>query len=241
VSETLVFIPAWNEADNLTAVLQELRKEIPAADVLVVDDGSTDRAADVAREHGAEVLSFEENRGLRAAIAAGYGYAAQHGYAYCGRVDADGQHPVAELAKLLELVRSGTCDVAVGSRFATPGGNGFSRERYDTGAVRRLGTGLLRRSIEVVLDRPFHDATSGMYAVNARAMPVLARPYSSGAPEVEAVLRLHEEGLRVDEIPVEMRERASGESKLQGKKALVLVLTVAGTLITAEYLRRRRP
>ncbi len=79
-----------------------------------------------------------------------------------------------------------------------------------------------------------------MYAVNARAMPVLARPYTSGAPEVEAVLRLHEEGLRVDEVPVEMRARASGQSKLQGRKALVLVLTVAGTLITAEYLRRRR-
>jgi glycosyltransferase involved in cell wall biosynthesis len=241
VPGTLIFVPAWNEADNLPAVLRELHEEIPDADVLVVDDGSTDRTAEVAREHDAEVLSFAVNRGLRAAIAAGYGYATEKGYAYCGRVDADGQHPVVELAKLLELVRSGECDVAVGSRFATPGGNGFSRERYDTGAVRRLGTGLLRRSIEVVLDRPFHDATSGMYAVNAKAMPILARPYSSGAPEVEAVLRLHEEGLRVDEVAVEMRERASGESKLQGKKALVLVLTVAGTLITAEYLRRRKP
>jgi glycosyltransferase involved in cell wall biosynthesis len=238
--DTLVFIPAWNEEQNLPGVLQELRKEIPDADILVVDDGSVDRTADVAREHGAEVLSFGENRGLRAAIAAGYGYAADHGYAFCGRVDADGQHPVAELRRLLEVVRSGSADVAVGSRFATPGGNGFSRERYESSAARRLGTGLLRRSIEVVLDRPFHDATSGMYAVNARAMPILARPYTSGAPEVEAVLRLHEEGLRVDEIPVEMRERASGESKLQGKKALVLVLTVAGTLITAEYVRRRR-
>jgi glycosyltransferase involved in cell wall biosynthesis len=238
--DTLVFIPAWNEEQNLPGVLQELPKEIPDADILVVDDGSVDRTADVAREHGAEVLSFGENRGLRAAIAAGYGYAAEHGYAFCGRVDADGQHPVAELRRLLEVVRSGSADVAVGSRFATPGGNGFSRERYESSAARRLGTGLLRRSIEVVLDRPFHDATSGMYAVNARAMPILARPYTSGAPEVEAVLRLHEEGLRVDEIPVEMRERASGESKLQGKKALILVLTVAGTLITAEYVRRRR-
>jgi glycosyltransferase involved in cell wall biosynthesis len=238
--DTLVFIPAWNEEQNLPGVLQELRKEIPDADILVVDDGCVDRTADVAREHGAEVLSFEENRGLRAAIAAGYGYAADHGYAFCGRVDADGQHPVAELRRLLEVVRSGSADVAVGSRFATPGGNGFSRERYESTAARRLGTGLLRRSIEVVLDRPFHDATSGMYAVNARAMPILARPYTSGAPEVEAVLRLHEEGLRVDEIPVEMRARAGGESKLRGRKALVLVLTVAGTLITAEYVRRRR-
>jgi glycosyltransferase involved in cell wall biosynthesis len=238
--ETLAFIPAWNEEESLPAVLEELRTEIPEADVLVIDDGSTDRTADVARNHGAHVLSFGENRGLRAAIAAGYGYATEHGYAYCGRVDADGQHPVAELRKLLELVRSGQCDVAVGSRFATSDGNGFSRERYESSPTRRLGTGVLRRSIGVVLDRPFHDATSGMYAVNARAMPILARPYASGAPEVEAVLRLHEEGLRVDEVPVEMRERASGESKLQGKKALVLVLTVAGSLIAAEYFRRRK-
>ena len=238
--DTIVFIPAWNEEQSLPAVLDELRREIPEADVLVVDDGSVDRTADVAREHGAEVLSFGENRGLRAAIAAGYGYAAEHGYEYCGRVDADGQHPVAELRQLLEAVRSGACDVAVGSRFATKSGNGFSRERYESSRARRLGTGLLRRSMEIVLDRPFHDATSGMYAANARAIPILARPYTSGAPEVEAVLRLHEEGLEVDEIPVEMRERTSGESKLQGKKAVVLVLTVAGTLITAEYVRRRR-
>jgi glycosyltransferase involved in cell wall biosynthesis len=221
-------------------VLQELRRELPDVDILMVDDGSLDRSAHVAREYGAEVLSFGENRGLRAAIAAGYAYAAEHGYAFCGRVDADGQHPVSELRRLLAIVKSGTADVAVGSRFALPGGNGFSRERYESSTARRLGTGLLRRSLEIVLDRPFHDATSGMYAVNSRALPILARPYTSGAPEVEAVLRLHEEGLRVDEVPVEMRERAAGESKLQGRKALVLVLTVAGTLITAEYVRRRR-
>jgi len=239
--ETLVFIPAWNEEESLPAVLDELCAELPEAEVLVVDDGSTDRTAEVAGEHGAEVLSFGENRGLRAAIAAGYGYAAEHSYAFCGRVDADGQHPVAELRNLLELVRSGQWDVAVGSRFATVDGNGFSRERYESSAARRLGTGLLRRSIEVVIDQPFHDSTSGMYAVNARAMSILARPYSSGAPEVEGILRLHDEGLRVTEVPVEMRERASGESKLRGKKAIVLVVTVAGALVTAEFLRRRRP
>ena len=238
--ETLVFIPAWNEEENLPAVLEELRAELPDAEVLVVDDGSTDRTAEVAKEHGAEVLSFAENRGLRAGIAAGYGYAAEHGYDYCGRVDADGQHPVPELRDLLELVRSGEYDVAVGSRFATSDGNGFSRERYESSPARRLGTGVLRRSIEIVLDRPFHDSTSGMYAVNAEAMPILARPYTSGAPEVEGLLRLDEEGLRVAEVPVEMRERAAGESKLQGKKAVGLVLTVAGALIAAEVLRRRR-
>jgi glycosyltransferase involved in cell wall biosynthesis len=237
-SDTLVFVPAWNEEQSLPAVLGELRAELPDADILVVDDGSTDRTAAVATELGAHVLSFGENRGLRAAIAAGYEHAAEQGYAFCGRVDADGQHPVAELRRLLDLVRTDACDVAVGSRFAA--GDGYEADRYEPSPARKLGTGLLRGSMSVVLGRPFHDATSGMYAANASALPILARPYTSGAPEVEAVLRLHEEGLRVEEVPVHMRERSSGESKLQGKKAIVLVLTVIGTLLTAEYLRRRR-
>jgi len=126
----------------------------------------------------------------------------------------------------------------VGSRFAP--GEGYDADRYEPTPARRLGTGLLRSSMSMVLGKPFHDATSGMYAADARALPILARPYTSGAPEVEAVLRLHEEGLRVQEVAVHMRERSSGESKLQGKKALVLVATVIGTLVTAELVRRRR-
>jgi glycosyltransferase involved in cell wall biosynthesis len=233
---TLVFLPAWNEEENLPAVLEELRQELPEADLLVVDDGSTDATANVARAHGAEVVSFGENRGLPAGIAAGYAYALEHGYDFCGRVDADGQHPVQELARLLALVREGECDVAVGSRFAS--GDGYAPYRYKPSGARRFGTALLRRSMRVVLRRPFLDATSGMYAVNAKALPVLARPYATEAPEVEALLRLNEDGLRVDEVPVEMRERAGGESKLRGWKALLVVFTVIGTLLT--FLRRRR-
>ena len=233
---TLVFLPAWNEEENLQAVLDELHEGLPEADLLVVDDGSTDGTAEVARAAGAEVVSFSENRGLPAGIAAGYAYALKHGYDLCGRVDADGQHPVVELERLLERVREGECDVAVGSRFAS--GEGFAPYRYMPSAPRRFGTALLRRAMKIVLRRPFLDATSGMYAANAKALPVLAQPYSTEAPEVEALLRLSEAGLRVDEVPVEMRERAGGESKLRGKKSLLVVLTVIGTLFA--FLRRRR-
>ena len=215
LSDTLVFVPAWNEEENLPAVLDELRQGLPDVDVLVVDDGSTDRTAEVARGRGAEVVSFGENRGLPAGIAAGYAYAAEHGYAFCGRVDADGQRPVEQLARLLELVREGACDVAVGSRFAS--GNGFEPYRYKPSAVRRFGTAVLRRSMKVALRRPFLDATSGMYAANAKALPILARPYTSEAPEVQALLRLQDEGMRVDEVPVDMRPRASGESSSRAR------------------------
>src|SRR5690349_20680463 len=117
MADTVVFIPAWNEEENVGAVLDEARAELPDADLLVVDDGSTDRTAELARAHGADVVSFGANRGLPFAIAAGFDEALECGYAYCGRLDGDGQHPAHELKRLLALVRSGACDVAVGSRF----------------------------------------------------------------------------------------------------------------------------
>src|SRR6185437_2399074 len=128
VNDTVIFIPAWNEEESLPAVLDGLRAEILDADVLVVDDGSTDRTAAVAREHGATVHSFGSNLGLRHGIAAGYRWALDNEYAYCGRVDADGQHPAHELARLLALVRADACDVAVGSRFVS--GDGYAAYRY---------------------------------------------------------------------------------------------------------------
>jgi hypothetical protein len=238
VADTVVFVPAWNEEGNLPGVLDALHERLPEVDVLVVDDGSTDRTADVAREHGAEVLSLGVNLGLRIGIAEGYRWALEHDYRYCGRVDADGQHPPAELARLLALVRDDRCDVAVGSRFVS--GDGYEPYRYRPSAARRFGTGLLRRSMAIVLRRPFGDATSGLYAVNAKALPLLARPYTSGAPEVEALIRVVDAGLRLEEVPVDMAPRVGGESKLRGRKAIELVLTVVATLFLGLWARRRR-
>src|SRR5688572_8050858 len=119
---TLVFIPAWNEERSLPGVLAEAHGSLAGVDLLVVDDGSTDGTANAARSAGAEVVSFGENRGLRAGIAEGYRQALLRGYDYCGRLDADGQHPADELARMLELVRSDACDVAIGSRFLPDSG-----------------------------------------------------------------------------------------------------------------------
>ena len=92
----------------------------------------------------------------------------------------------------------------------------------------------------LVLRRPFADATSGLYAVNAKALPLLAVPFTTEAPEVEALIRIVDAGLRLEEVPVDMAPRAGGESKLRGGKAVKVVLTVAGTLIAAKALAARR-
>jgi glycosyltransferase involved in cell wall biosynthesis len=238
MTDTLVFVPAWNEEENLPAVLEDLQAELPEADVLVVDDGSTDRTAELAREHGAEVLGLGTNRGLPIGIAAGYAWAREHGYAFCGRVDADGQHPARELRRLLALVREDRCDVAVGSRFVS--GDGYEPYRYRPSPARRFGTALLRRGMKISLGRPVGDATSGLYAVNAKALPVLAEPFRTEAPEVEALIRLDAAGLRVEEVPVSMAERAGGLSKLRGRKAVRVTVTVVATLAFGRLLWNRR-
>ena len=236
-SDTIVFIPAWNEAKALPELLEEARTDLPGAQVLVIDDGSTDDTAAVARAGGAEVVSFPENRGLRVGIAEGYRQAAERGYRYCGRLDADGQHPPAELARMLEHVRADECDVAVGSRFLP--GSGEDGERYVPAPERIVGTSLLRLLMRVQLGQPVSDATSGLYAVNDKALELLSDPYVCESPEVEALIRIKDAGLRLLEVPVHMRQREHGESSFRGKRAVKLVVTIGLTLFAGALYRRR--
>jgi glycosyltransferase involved in cell wall biosynthesis len=237
VAGTVVFIPAWNEESSLPGVLSEARSSLPGVDVLVIDDGSTDQTAAVAAAAGAEVVSFGENRGLRAGIAEGYRQALVRGYDYCGRLDADGQHPAGELARMLELVWADECDVAIGSRFLPDsGGDG---ERYRPAPERVIGTSLLRLLMRLRLGQPISDGTSGLYAVNRNALELLADDYVCEAPEVEALVRITDARLRLVEVPVHMRQREHGESSFRGRRAVELVVTIGLTLFAGELLRRR--
>ena len=237
MERTLVFIPAWNEERSLPAVLEDARFALPDADVLVIDDGSTDATAEVARAGGADVVSFGVNRGLPKGIAEGYRQALERGYDYCGRLDADGQHLASELARMLAHVRAGECDVAVGSRFLPDSGR--EGVRYKPPPERVVGTSLLRLLMRLRLGQPISDGTSGLYAVNKSALALLADPYVCEAPEVEALVRIHDAKLRLIEVPVHMRQREHGESSFRGKRAVELVVTIGLTLFAGELLRRR--
>jgi glycosyltransferase involved in cell wall biosynthesis len=232
---TLVFIPAWNEEASLPAVIADARANLPDADVLVIDDGSTDATAEVARAHGAHVVSFGSNRGLKAGIAEGYRQALRRDYDYCGRLDADGQHLAEELARMLELVRSGACDVAIGSRFLPESGK--DGERYKPAPERVFGTTLLRLLMRLRLGQPISDGTSGLYAVDRSALELLADDYLCEAPEVEALVRITDAKLRLVEVPVHMRQREHGESSFRGKRAVGLVVTIGLTLFAAKAFK----
>jgi glycosyltransferase involved in cell wall biosynthesis len=214
--DTVVFIPAWNEEENILGVLAELATVLPDVDTLVIDDGSTDATAQVARALGADVVSFPENRGLREGIAEGYRQALRRGYDRCGRLDADGQHLASELKRMLELVKSDECDVAVGSRFLPESGS--DGQRYKPTPERLVGTSLLRLLMRLRLGQPISDGTSGLYAVDQKALELLADDYLCEAPEVEALMRITDAKLRLVEVPVHMRAREHGESSFQASE-----------------------
>jgi hypothetical protein len=139
---------------------------------------------------------------------------------------------------MLELVRSGACDVAVGSRFlAEPGEDG---ERYRPPPERVVGTSLLRLLMRLRLGRPISDGTSGLYAVDRKALALLADDYLCEAPEVEGLLRIHDAKLELLEVPVHMRHREHGRSSFHGRRAVELVVTIGLTLFATGLLHTRR-
>lgn len=204
----IVFIPAFNEEESIESVIESVRKALPEADVLVVDDGSTDRTASLARKAGARVASLPFNQGVGAAHQTAYMFAVRSGYEFCGQIDGDGQHPAEELAKLVEEVASGRADLAVGTRFSkSNGGSGYAGSK-----LRRLGQKVFGRMVSISTGQRFTDTTSGMRALDRRAMTLFTRRYSPEFAEVESLQQAVRAGLTVVEIPVTMEPRRAGSS-----------------------------
>ena len=209
---TLVFIPAWNEEDSVAAVIADVRDCMPGADILVIDDGSADATAERARDAGALVASLPFNQGLGAALQTGYLHALREGYDYCAHLDADGQHPPAEVAKLLEEVRADRADLVIGSRYRDPGP--AESDDYKATISRRIGIGVFRFFLTLATRQRFTDTTSGMRAANRKVIAMFSERYSPDFAEIESLQLAVREGLRVEELPVRMLERAGGASFL---------------------------
>ncbi len=212
----LVVIPCLNEEEALGAVIAATLASFDAP-VLVVDDGSTDATSKVAREAGALVVRLPYNLGVGAAIRTGMRYAWQHGYDHVVQVDGDGQHDPEEAKKLIAAVTAGDVDLAVGSRFGSS---------YTIGRIRRIAMRYLARVASRRLGTTITDATSGFRAFGPRAVALFARSYPSDylSDTVEALLLAADDGLRVIEIPTDMRPRQGGSPSANAwKSALHLV------------------
>jgi glycosyltransferase involved in cell wall biosynthesis len=228
----LVVLPALNEESSVADVIAKVRRAMPDAAVLVVDDGSTDSTAARARAAGAEVARLSVNLGVGGAMRTGYRYASARGYDVVVQVDADGQHDPDELAALLTGLDE--ADLVIGSRFA-------GRGSYKAGGPRRWAMVTLAFVFSRLAKRRLTDVTSGFKAAGPRAVALFARYYPAEylGDTVESLVLALRAGLVVSEIPVVMLERAHGRPSTSPVRSAVYLGRAGLALLLA--LVRRRP
>lgn len=221
----LLVLPAYNEEASLASTVEACRQVVHREDVLIVDDGSTDRTPEVARGLGVRYARLPVNLGIGGAVQTGYRHALRAGYEVAVQVDADGQHDPLDVPALVEPVRAGRCDMAIGGRYLTA-------EGFRSTWPRRSGSRLLSAAIRVSTGVTVADCTSGFRAVNRRVLTSFARYYPADYPEPESLAILLHAGMTVLELPVVMRPRHGGASSIKPLDAAIYMVKVL-SVITA--------
>jgi glycosyltransferase involved in cell wall biosynthesis len=227
----LVVLPALNEAPNVGRVITEVRQSLPSAQVLVVDDGSSDATAERARDCGVDVARLAVNLGVGGAMRTGFRYARARGYDIVVQVDADGQHDPAEITLLTEALER--ADVVIGARFA-------GRGDYLVRGPRRWAMKVLAVVLSWLAGTRLSDVTSGFRACGPRAIQLFAAHYPAEylGDTVESLVMATRAGLTVRQVPVEMRARNGGQPSQTPVRAAIYLMR-AGLALTLALVRRR--
>jgi len=229
--KNLVIIPAWNEAGSIQAVVEDLRKNAPDFDFVVVNDGSTDDTAGVCRRLGVTVLDLPVNLGIGGAVQTGYLYAFRHGYDTAVQLDGDGQHPASVLPLMLGQLIHDHADMVIGSRF-------IERKGFQSRPLRRLGIVYFSLLIRMLTGKRATDPTSGLRMVSRRLIRVFALDYPHDYPEPESAVRAFAlDGTNVVEIPVVMKARTAGKSSISMRRSLFYMVKVTVAMLLARFFK----
>lgn len=234
----LVVIPAFNEASTIGSIVKHVRVVEPRVAVVVIDDGSTDATATVARSAGAYVVRLPFNMGYGVALQTGYKYALREGYDCVVQLDADGQHEPDDIPALLEVIDRREADVALGSRF-------IQERTYQPAVARRIGMRLFRFLAFALTGVRFSDVTSGFQALNRDLLRFFATErYPSDYPDADVLIMLKRAGFTVKEIPVRMYQKhRRARSMHSGLRPIYYVfkmlLSISLTPLRREVIERK--
>jgi len=227
-----VIIPAFNEEKTLRQVTLEIRASLPEADILVVNDGSTDTTARVAEEAGVLLLEHPFNMGIGATMQTGFLYAFQNHYDAVVQIDGDGQHNPAFLPSLILPISEGLSNLVIGSRYLTDGG-------FKSTFLRQVGIRFFTVLIWALVRRVVTDPTSGYRAMDRKAFGLFSKEYPSDYPEVEALISAYKNGLTFLEVPTVMHQRQGGVSSIGILSALYYMVKVTLS-VSIGFLRRKK-
>lgn len=215
----LIIIPAYNEAENIEKVVDNLISNFPQFDYIIINDGSNDNTKEICKEKQYHVLNLPINMGIGGAVQTGYRYARDNEYEAAVQIDGDGQHDVAYLEGMLEVLEKGQADAVIGSRFV-------DKEGFQSSRLRRVGIRFLSNLGKLLTGVRVKDITSGYRVVNRRFIEIFAEDYPADYPEPEALVIVAVHGGKIVEYPVIMRERENGESSITLKKSIYYMCKV---------------
>ena len=219
MNKVLVIIPAYNEAENIEKVVDNIIQNFPQYDYVVVNDGSRDNTEEICKNRCYQFISLPINLGIGGAVQTGYKYAKDKGYDIAVQIDGDGQHDIIYLEKMLPYLECGEADIVIGSRF-------IEKEGFQSSAARRMGIKILSTLILLCTGCKVKDVTSGFRAVNKEYIKIYAENYPHDYPEPEAIVEAVMNGGVIKEYPVVMRERENGTSSINFMKSIYYMIKV---------------
>ena len=227
-----VIIPAYNESESIGNVVDAVRSTAPAATVIVISDGSADNTAAIAAEYGAVVLDLPCNLGVGGAVQAGL----RHARSIIGadtvvRLDGDGQHPPAQIGKLLDRLHETKADIVIGSRFLET-----RRHRTSSTAIRKLGNVILARFLSAICRCRITDPTSGCWAMQGPVLDYYSHDFPCEYPEPEAIALSRRQGYEIAECPISVRKRKFGKSSISSLDTIYFAFRV-GLALVADRVR----
>jgi len=221
-SKILIIVPAFNEEDNISQVMASLKKKVAYADVMVINDGSSDNTASIVCNISAKsLISLPVNLGIGGAVQTGFIYAQRYNYDIAVQFDGDGQHLASEIDKLLSPIIKHETDVVIGSRFTRKG-----LDTYRSTPLRLLGIKMFKFINSLLIGQRITDNTSGFRAYNRRAIEFLAQNYPMDYPEPEAVILLGKNHFRLKEVYTRMAPRDGGVSSISGFDSVYYMVKV---------------
>lgn len=236
--ELLIIIPAYNEEQNILGVLKALKAPeiMEVADVLVINDASSDATNRIVKNVGFTLISNIFNLGYGSTIQLGYKYAIRRKYKYVIQMDADGQHDVCNVLRLYDRLKTPDKDgqypdIVLGSRFMDGSGE------FEISAAKHFAYILFRFLIKLFTGRRIADPTTGLQGLSSRAVLYYSKygRFDDRYPDANMIILMLLIGYHVEEMPAVMHDRTAGVSMHSGLKPIVYMMRMTFSILAVVF------